>query len=251
MMERSACLTFTGSWNFSPVTSKYSLVYLKNVEGGCYTRHVCYICAIQIFRRQKTRWHFFLACLNKFLIWTVLFLPHLPGHIEWYRQKNVKLAVYPAHVIHMCQKILLRWDSNCTVCLLIDWWASQTEMLHHFHNNKTWWFWVFWTTFRRVMTIDGVFCCHFWPIKCKMARTSFSSGQNKDMRPLFNSNRGLVIINKRFQNFILTTRIVKNGCWCVFRPKKRINTHFYYSSGQNLILWPFIGNNYTPISIKM
>ena len=55
----------------------------------------------------------------------------------------LKLAVYPAYVTHMCQKILQIWHSNSTVCLLIDWWAPQTDMLHHFHIINVWWFWVF------------------------------------------------------------------------------------------------------------
>ena len=39
--------------SLGPVTSRNSTVNLKKVEGGCYTQQVCYICARQIFRRQK------------------------------------------------------------------------------------------------------------------------------------------------------------------------------------------------------
>ena len=59
MMEGSASPIFTGSLYFPPVTSRNSLVYFKKFEDGCYIRHVCYICARQKFRRQKTRYNFF------------------------------------------------------------------------------------------------------------------------------------------------------------------------------------------------
>ena len=50
-----------------------------------------------------------------------------------------------------------------------------------------------------------------------MARNSISSGQNKNLRPLPNSNRGIVTIKKWSQN--ITTRIVRNGCLGIIGPK--------------------------------
>ena len=63
-----------------------------------------------------------------------------------------------------------------------------------------------------------------------MARNPISSGQNKNMRPLFNSNRGIVTIDKWSPNFMLTNRIVRNSCLGVVAPKNH--------------------SNYTPITIK-
>ena len=74
-----------------------------------------------------------------------------------------------------------------------------------------------------------------------MARNPISSGQNENLRPLFNSNRGIVTIEKWSQNLILTTRIVNNGCLGVFRPNKAQTPISDYSSGQNQIL---ITSNY-------
>ena len=50
-----------------------------------------------------------------------------------------------------------------------------------------------------------------------MARNPISSGQNKYLRPLPNSNRGIVTINKWSHNF--TTRIVRNGYLGIVGPK--------------------------------
>ena len=69
------------------------------------------------------------------------------------------------------------------------------------------------------MTINGHFL-PFWLIMCNMARTSISSCRNEHLRPLFNSNRGIVTIKTWSQNLILTTGIANNGCLGVFRPKK-------------------------------
>ena len=72
MMEGSVSPIFTGTTLFSPVTSRNSIAYLKKVAGGFYTCHVYYICARKKYRRQKSRYKFFLAYLIKFLIWTML-----------------------------------------------------------------------------------------------------------------------------------------------------------------------------------
>ena len=53
-----------------------------------------------------------------------------------------------------------------------------------------------------------------------MAKNPISSGQNKNLRPLPNSNRGIVIIEKWSLNLILTTRIVRNGSIGLETPKK-------------------------------
>ena len=45
-----------------------------------------------------------------------------------------------------------------------------------------------------------------------MAKNSIASGQNKNLRPLANSNRGIVTLDKWSQNLIFTTTIVRNGC---------------------------------------
>ena len=51
-----------------------------------------------------------------------------------------------------------------------------------------------------------------WPIKCNMTKDPIYNGQIKNLRPLLNINRGIVTIDKRSQNLILTTRIVRNFC---------------------------------------
>ena len=47
-----------------------------------------------------------------------------------------------------------------------------------------------------------------------------SSCRNENLRPLVNSDRGIVNIKMLSQNLILTTRIVHNGGLGVFKPKK-------------------------------
>ena len=59
-----------------------------------------------------------------------------------------------------------------------------------------------------------------------MARNPISSGQNENLRPLLNSNRGIVTINKQSKNLILTTRIVRNACLGIFGPKNAQTTIF-------------------------
>ena len=44
------------------------------------------------------------------------------------------------------------------------------------------------------MTINGLFVGLFWPIKFNMAKNAKSSGRNENLRPLLNSNRGIVTI---------------------------------------------------------
>ena len=69
---RGQCLQFLRTLTyFPPFTSRNSLVYLKKIEGGCYPRHVYYLCARQIFRRQKNIYNFFLVYLINFIIWTM------------------------------------------------------------------------------------------------------------------------------------------------------------------------------------
>ena len=84
-----------------------------------------------------------------------------------------------------------------------------------------------------------------------MARNPISSGQNGYLIHLINSNMGIVTIQKWYQNFILDTRIIKNGCLGIFGPNNAETTISYYSSGQNQILRPLIDSNYTHITIKM
>ena len=70
------------------------------------------------------------------------------------------------------------------------------------------------------------------------------SGPNHILRPLFNSNRGKVTINKWSQNLIWTTRIVRNGylgMFAIFKHKmaKKCNiARNPTSSGPNQILRP-------------
>ena len=79
-----------------------------------------------------------------------------------------------------------------------------------------------------------------------MDRNPISSGQNKNLMQLPNSNRGIVIINKWSQNLIFTTKIVKNGCFGIVGPETAKTSIFYYFSGQNQNLRPLLSSNYTP-----
>ena len=54
--------------------------------------------------------------------------------------------------------------------------------------------------FHKVYDQKLLFFGHFWPIKGIMARNTISSGRNENVRPLLNSNRGIVTINKWSQN---------------------------------------------------
>ena len=45
-----------------------------------------------------------------------------------------------------------------------------------------------------------------------MARNLISSGQNQNLRPLLNSNRGINTTYMWSHNLILTTKIVRNRC---------------------------------------
>ena len=56
---------------------------------------------------------------------------------------------------------------------------------------------------------------------CDIAKNPVFSDLNQNLRPLLNSNMGIVTIEKWSSNFILTTKIIKNGCFSVFKPKKR------------------------------
>ena len=111
---------------------------------------------------------------------------------------------YTLHMWYICARTIYKGEIPTVMflCWLIDWWALQTEMLHHFHKNKIWWLWVFWTMLIRHMTING-HCCQFLPIKYNMAWNPIDSGQNKNLRQLLYSKNVTVSIEKWPQNFIL------------------------------------------------
>ena len=51
-----------------------------------------------------------------------------------------------------------------------------------------------------------------------MAGNPNVSGQNGNLRPLLNSNGGIVSVKNLYKNLILATRIFKNGGLGVFGP---------------------------------
>jgi hypothetical protein len=57
---------------------------------------------------------------------------------------------------------------------------------------------------------------------CDIVKNPVFSDLNQNLRPLFDSNMGIVTIEKWSSNIILTTKMVKNGCFSVFKPIKRV-----------------------------
>ena len=146
-MEGSAYPFFMGSWYSSPVTSRNSLVYLKNLRVAAIPGTSTTYVPDKYLEGKKL--YIIFSCLFyqiSYLNYASFCLSYQDG-LNDIGKNIVKLAVYPAHVIHMCQKIMYRWYSNCTVCLLNKRWATQTKIIHHFYNNQIWWFWAFWTIF--------------------------------------------------------------------------------------------------------
>ena len=57
---------------------------------------------------------------------------------------------------------------------------------------------------------------------CDIVKNPFFSGLNQNLRPLFDSNVGIVTFTK-WCHLILTAKTVKNGCLGVFGPKNALN----------------------------
>ena len=67
-------------------------------------------------------------------------------------KKNCEVGIIPCTCVTYVPEnsVKLRFQLKCF--LFTDWWVLQTEMLHHLHNNKIRWFWVFWTMFLKTCT---------------------------------------------------------------------------------------------------
>ena len=105
---------------FPPVTIRNSLINLKKVEDGCFTHHACYICARQIIRSKKNRYHLSLSIWLNVLFGLCFLLPQLPGRIGWFRQKNCEVGnipcTYDTHVPEKSVKVRVQ-----LYCLFVDW----------------------------------------------------------------------------------------------------------------------------------
>ena len=73
--------------------------------------------------------------------------------------------------------------------------------------------------------------------------------QNQIMTLHSNSNYTPIIIVKWTKNFNLPTKTVKNGCLVVYRPNNAKKSISDSLGGQNQILTPHSGCNYTPNTI--